>query len=386
MHALVDDRGGDGCGGDVASSEERELGDAGTLFSNPRPAAGESDDMDGVHVAPKVLESPRLVLLDQAQCFIESLEYIRRGNIRPGVFNRDRNAPYLEKLNLAHNRLWNGLPCHLTIRGRTRQSDTSDQRPASSGEESFMDNDDAQIGRILSRREALALLGVAGAGMVASRVKAQAGLDRLAASAPPWMPACIVTPAQTEGPYFVDEKLNRVDIRPDPGTGRVSAGSPLDLEIRVYRVANGSCTPYQNAVVDIWQCDAMGLYSDVKDMNGFFDTAGQKFLRGYQVTDAAGVAKFTTVYPGWYQGRSVHIHFKVRSSLNARAGEFTSQLYFDDAFSDKVFTRAPYHAKTGMRTSNERDGIYRQGGKQLTLAVTENGAGYRGVFEIGVTG
>ena len=249
-----------------------------------------------------------------------------------------------------------------------------------------MDNDDAQIGRILSRREALALLGVAGAGMVASRVTAQAGIDHLVAGVPPWMPACIVTPAQTEGPYFVDEKLNRVDIRPDPGTGKVSAGAPLDLEIRVYRVANGTCTPYQNAVVDIWQCDAMGLYSDVKDMNGFFDTAGQKFLRGYQVTDAAGVAKFTTVYPGWYQGRSVHIHFKVRSSLNERAGEFTSQLYFDDAFSDKVFTRAPYSSKTGTRTSNERDGIYRQGGKQLTLAVTEQGPGYRGVFEIGVTG
>ena len=249
-----------------------------------------------------------------------------------------------------------------------------------------MDNDDKQIGRILSRREVLALLGVAGAGVVASRVKAQAGLDSVVASTPPWMPACVVTPAQTEGPYFVDEKLNRVDIRPDPGTGKVSAGAPLDLEIRVYRVVNGTCTPYQNAVVDIWQCDAMGLYSDVKDMNGFFDTAGQKFLRGYQVADGAGVAKFTTVYPGWYQGRSVHIHFKVRSSLNARAGEFTSQLYFDDAFSDKVFTRAPYNTKTGTRTSNERDGIYRQGGKQLTLAVTENGAGYRGVFEIGVTG
>ena len=248
-----------------------------------------------------------------------------------------------------------------------------------------MDNDDKQIGRILTRREALALIGVAGAGVVASRVNAQAGGDRLVASAPPWMPACVVTPAQTEGPYFVDEKLNRVDIRPDPGTGKVSAGAPLDLEIRVYRISNGACTPYQNAVVDVWQCDAMGLYSDVKDMNGFFDTAGQKFLRGYQVTDAAGVAKFTTVYPGWYQGRSVHIHFKVRSSLNVRAGEFTSQLYFDDAFSDKVFTRAPYNTKTGTRTSNERDGIFRNGGRQLLLAVTENGAGYKGVFEIGVT-
>ena len=250
-----------------------------------------------------------------------------------------------------------------------------------------MDNDDKQIGRILSRREVLALLGVAGAGIVASRVKAQAGVDRLVASAPaaPWMPACIVTPAQTEGPYFVDEKLNRVDIRPDPGTGKVSAGAPLDLEIRVYRVANGACTPYANAMVDIWQCDAMGVYSDVRDTNGFFNTAGQKFLRGYQVTDATGVARFTTVYPGWYQGRSVHIHFKVRTTTGGRNAEFVSQLYFDDAFSDKVLAKSPYNTKTGTRTPNERDGIYRQGGSQLMLAVTERGAGYHSAFDIGMT-
>lgn len=250
-----------------------------------------------------------------------------------------------------------------------------------------MDNDDKQIGRLLTRREVLALLGVAGAGAVATRLKAQPGLEKAVPALPgetPWMPACIVTPAQTEGPYFVDEKLNRIDIRPDPGTGKISEGSPLDLEMRVHRVANGACTPMAGAMVDIWQCDAMGLYSDVRDMNGFFNTAGQKFLRGYQVTDASGVARFTTVYPGWYQGRSVHIHFKVRSNSGGRDVEFTSQLYFDDAFSDKVFTRAPYSAKAGTRTPNERDGIYRQGGKQLTLAVAERGAGYQAAFEIGM--
>jgi protocatechuate 3,4-dioxygenase beta subunit len=251
-----------------------------------------------------------------------------------------------------------------------------------------MDNDDQQIGRILTRREALALLGVAGAGVVATRLKAQPGVERAVAALPgegPWMPACVVTPAQTEGPYFVDEKLNRVDIRTDPGSGKVSEGSLLDLEMRVYRVANGACTPMAGAMVDIWQCDAMGLYSDVRDMNGFFNTAGQKFLRGYQVTDSSGVAKFTTVYPGWYQGRSVHIHFKVRSNSGGRDVEFTSQLYFDDAFSDKVFTRAPYTSKTGTRTPNERDGIYRQGGSQLKLAVEEKGTGYRTAFDIGMT-
>ena len=251
-----------------------------------------------------------------------------------------------------------------------------------------MDNDDKQVGRILTRREVLALLGAAGAGVVASRVKAQPTVDRAVAAfagGTEWVPACVVTPAQTEGPYFVDEKLNRVDIRSDPGTGKVSAGAPLDMELRVYRVANGSCQPMAGAMVDVWQCDAMGQYSDVRDMNGLFATSGQKFLRGHQITDAAGVAKFTTVYPGWYQGRCVHIHFKVRTTAGGRNLEFTSQLYFDDAFTDRVYTKAPYAAKTGTRTPNERDGIFRQGGRQLLMAVAEKGSGYQGAFDVGMT-
>lgn len=249
-----------------------------------------------------------------------------------------------------------------------------------------MDNDDKQIGRILTRREVLALLGAAGAGVVASRVKAQpAGAVTALAGGTEWVPACVVTPAQTEGPYFVDEKLNRVDIRSDPGTGKLSEGAPLDLELRVYRVANGSCQPMSGAMVDVWQCDAMGIYSDVRDMNGLFTTSGQKFLRGHQITDAAGVAKFTTVYPGWYQGRCVHIHFKVRTSAGGRNLEFTSQLYFDDAFTDRVLANAPYTSKTGARTLNERDGLFRQGGRQLMMAVSEKGSAYQGSFDIGMT-
>jgi protocatechuate 3,4-dioxygenase beta subunit len=250
-----------------------------------------------------------------------------------------------------------------------------------------MDNDDVQVGRVLSRREVLALLGAGGAGLVASRLGAQAGADPgLVAAGTTWMPACVVTPAQTEGPYFIDEKLNRVDIRSDPASGTVSDGAPLDLEVRVFRVAGGTCEPLANAMVDVWQCDAKGIYSDVRDMNGFFTTTGQKFLRGYQQTDAIGVARFTTIYPGWYQGRCVHIHFKVRSSAGGRSTEFTSQLYFDDAFTDAVYAKAPAYAKAGQRVRNERDGIYRQGGRQLMMPVTAAGNGYKGTFEIGLTG
>lgn len=246
-----------------------------------------------------------------------------------------------------------------------------------------MDNDDVQVGRILTRREVLALLGVTGAGIVASRLNAQGQV--VAAETPPvgmHFPACIVTPSQTEGPYFTDRKLNRVDIRTDPSSGKASEGTPLDLEMKVFRVNNGTCEPLAGAMVDVWQCDAMGVYSDVRDTNGLFTTTGQQFLRGYQVTDASGVARFTSIYPGWYQGRCVHIHFKVRSSGNQ---EFTSQLYFDDAITDKVHAVAPYTGKPGRRFRNVWDGIFRRGGNQLMLNVTEGAGAWRGTFEIGLT-
>ena len=98
--------------------------------------------------------------------------------------------------------------------------------------------------------------------------------------------------------------------------------------------------------MDIWHCDAHGLYSDVSDPR--FDTQGKKFLRGYQTTDSNGVAKFITIYPGWYQGRAVHIHFKIRSG-SGPVYEFVSQLFFDDALSDQVYNQAPYDGR-GART------------------------------------
>ena len=194
-------------------------------------------------------------------------------------------------------------------------------------------------------------------------------------------PSCVVKPELTEGPYFVDEKLNRSDIRPDPSSGAVSEGAPLALAFRVSSVTAGGCAALAGAMVDVWHCDAKGVYSDVAANN----SVGKKFLRGYQVTDAGGAATFTTVFPGWYQGRAVHIHFKIRTG----GYDFTSQLFFDDAVLAEAYSQAPYAARGTPDVTNARDGIYRQGGSQLVLPVTktttsESPSGYAGTFDIGL--
>ncbi len=194
-------------------------------------------------------------------------------------------------------------------------------------------------------------------------------------------PACVVRPQQTEGPYFVDEKLNRSDLRSDPGTGAIKMGAPLRLVFQVSQVSSSTCTPLSNATVDIWHCDAEGVYSDVADRRG--NTTGQKFLRGYQTTDANGRAEFVTLYPGWYPGRTVHIHFKIRTTTQP-SYEFTSQLYFDDAITDQVQAQAPYAARGQRSERNVQDGIFQQGGEQLLLQLAEVETGYEGRFEIGL--
>jgi len=112
---------------------------------------------------------------------------------------------------------------------------------------------------------------------------------------------------------------------------------------------------------------------------------GKKFLRGYQVTDATGIAHFDTIYPGWYEGRAVHIHFKIRAdSRSARAREFTSQLYFDEAVTDRVHREPPYSHRGRRTTMNEGDFAYRRGGKQLIPTLTKDPQGYRARFDIGL--
>ncbi|MCX6022056.1 MAG: intradiol ring-cleavage dioxygenase [Chloroflexi bacterium] len=273
-------------------------------------------------------------------------------------------------------------------------------------------DDDAPVGRVLTRREVLAFFGAASAALLAACVPATSSSGQPAAAPPGGAvpgaaatapaasggaastplasgataaPACIVRPAQTEGPYFIDEKLNRSDIRTEPSDGSVRDGMPLRLVLQVSKVAGGACAPLSGAVVDVWQCDAQGVYSDVQDGNGFFATKGKKFLRGSQVTDADGTVQFLTIYPGWYEGRTVHIHFKVRMNPAATKGsEFTSQLYFDDAITDQVHAQAPYSAKGKRTMRNSGDGIYRDGGSQLLVALAKDGTGYVGTFGVGV--
>ena len=238
-------------------------------------------------------------------------------------------------------------------------------------------HDDDDMAFSARRRKALLTLGGAGTALLGGRSIAQSNANRSGA------PACVLTPAQTEGPYFVDERLDRSDIRSDPSNGSARPGARFTLELRVSAVAGARCTPVDGATVDIWHCDAAGIYSDTDDMRS--STPGAKFLRGYQVTDAAGTVRFTTIYPGWYDGRTVHIHFKVRGAAAAKRNfEFTSQLYFDDALTDRVYARDPYARRARRTVRNGGDGIFRAGGSRLILPVVENDAGYAGNFNVGL--
>ena len=257
-----------------------------------------------------------------------------------------------------------------------------------------MQNDDQQVGQIVNRREAIILLGLTGASLisgcsrgesvnVASGQTANAGSGAQAGAATSPAPGCVVRPQETAGPYYVDEKLNRSDIRSDPSDGSVKEGAPFELTFNVSQIGNAGCAPLASAIVDVWHCDALGVYSDVHDANGFFDTKGKKFLRGYQLTDTSGRAVFRAIYPGWYEGRTVHIHFTIRNGGGAAGGnEFTSQLYFADSDNDRILSQAPYSTKGQRTMKNDDDGIFRENGSLLIVAVQPAWKGYTGTVDI----
>ncbi len=228
--------------------------------------------------------------------------------------------------------------------------------------------------RLLSRRQALARLALSGAALLAGRVGAASGDNAL--------PACVVRPGQTEGPFFVDGEPERSDLRVDPGTGAIMSGVPLRLAFRVSRVGASGCTALSGAQVHVWHCDAAGSYSSVRERRS--SGPGEAYLRGFQNTDAAGTARFLTIYPGWYPGRAVHVHFKIRIADAGGRSEFTSQLYFDDALSKRVYAAAPYSGRGAPELSNRDDFLFRHGGERLLLDVTPTGEGYAAVFDIGL--
>jgi protocatechuate 3,4-dioxygenase beta subunit len=180
--------------------------------------------------------------------------------------------------------------------------------------------------------------------------------------------ACVLSPEQTEGPYYVDIDRVRSDIT--EGT----AGTPLALRVAVVDVGDG-CAALRDAAVEVWHCDAGGVYSGFAEEQ----TEGQTFLRGTQMTDATGVATFATIYPGWYRGRTVHIHVKVFAGASEA---YTGQLYFDDALTDEVFARAPYDSRGERDTRNDDDGIYP--GEAALVATTAAGDGYEGSITLGI--
>jgi protocatechuate 3,4-dioxygenase beta subunit len=247
-----------------------------------------------------------------------------------------------------------------------------------------MHDDDRTVGRILTRREIFKLVGATGLGLVAGCTSSSSGTGS----------TVLATPALTEGPFFVDERLNRSDIT--TGTTRLSVlnGTPLDLKINVARLNGSTTVPLTNAQVDIWHTDAIGTYSDVN--NGGIqseNTLGQKWLRGHQNTDVSGNVQFKTIYPGWYIGRTIHIHFKVRQFDNVGnvTYEFSSQWFMLDGLSDTVMAGTAYNTRGARTLRNTNDGIFgtrladnTTAGSHLILDMTpiNGGASYSGAFNV----
>lgn len=255
-----------------------------------------------------------------------------------------------------------------------------------------MDNDDAIVGRIFTRREALIAAAKAGFGLALTGGIARAAIRQPA----PRRVHLVASPALTEGPFFVDENLNRSDLTAGTTRAAVRDGVPLALSFAVYKLADAEFKPLPGAHVDVWHADAHGVYSDESNPMNHEDTSGETWLRGYQVADRNGAARFKTIVPGWYMGRAAHIHFKIRQFSAARqtAGEFTSQLFFDDALLDHVYAKEPYRSRGARDLRNRDDGIFNErqvdgafAGSHLLLKLDQSPktGGYAAHFAVALT-
>jgi protocatechuate 3,4-dioxygenase beta subunit len=248
--------------------------------------------------------------------------------------------------------------------------------------------------RAFSRIAALRLLGASGGGLLlahcgggsSSAVPAAAAAATATPSSATGTSSCAVTPEGEIGPYFADDSaagFNRTDIVANVDGTDVQQGVPLALSIYV-RDSRNSCAAMAGVQVDIWHCNAYGVYSDESNQS----TSGQTWLRGYQITDANGLVTFQTIVPGWYAGRTTHVHLRVRSSYDQASsqsdGSNTTQLFFPQSLVDTLdATVAPYSSRGVNSTRNANDQVYTPQTKGATLlTLSGSTGGYTAIFTV----
>ncbi|MFE1922956.1 intradiol ring-cleavage dioxygenase [Streptomyces asoensis] len=252
-------------------------------------------------------------------------------------------------------------------------TDTSDARPS------------------VARRTVLVASGATAAALAVGAAATPEAPTTDSADAAPVAAAavCTLTKEMTEGPYYLDGQYVRADVTEG------KAGVPLKLTLTV--VDDDTCVPLSNALVEIWHCDALGEYSGFVGNNGHSEPDDGTFLRGGVLTNASGVANLTTIYPGWYRGRCIHIHVKVHTGVTLTSnGSFTGgqelhtgQLFINETITTAVAKVSPYSTNTVPRTTLAQDSIYDDGGAAsglltLTALGSTTSAGYAGTLTLGV--
>jgi protocatechuate 3,4-dioxygenase beta subunit len=255
----------------------------------------------------------------------------------------------------------------------------------------------------LTRREALAALGGLGLALVAGcsgsssdsasrphRTNPTTPSTSGPAASAPAGTTCTLAPEVTQGPFYLTDHpkaSNLVQDRP---------GRPLALTLTV---VDTRCAPVRDAKVDVWHCDAAGVYGGIGNNTGGGPGSGpgggggagdfgaarrgtpDNWLQGYQTTGADGTVRFSTIYPGWYPGRAVHVHMKV---FVGGASVHTGQLFFPDDLSAGVFAKAPYRGAPD--TTNGADSIFRSAGSAALLAPAAQGDGFAASAQLVVRG
>jgi protocatechuate 3,4-dioxygenase beta subunit len=248
---------------------------------------------------------------------------------------------------------------------------------------------------IFTRREALAALGALGLTVVAGcsgsssdsasrprRSSPSSAPTTTTTAGPPGTTTCTLAPEVTQGPFYLTDHPDTANLVQD------RPGRPLALTLTV---VDTRCTTLRDAKVDVWHCDATGVYGGIGTGTGGGPGGGQgvgdfgaarrgtpaTWLQGYQTTGADGTVRFSTIYPGWYPGRAVHIHMKV---FVGGSSVHTGQLFFPDDLTASVFRNAPYRGSPD--TTNRADSIYRSAGSAALLAPTAADDGFTAAAQL----